>query len=150
MLKRSESNVFSSNTLNPSALRMRRLLVALVVFSVSFWVATKPAFAETYTIKMGSDTGQLQFVPSSLEIHSGDTVKWVMNKVPPHNVVFESEKIPTGDKEIASSLSHKQLLFAAGDSYSSQFSETLPVGTYPYYCEPHRAVGMVGQIIVKD
>jgi plastocyanin len=148
MLKRSELNVFNLNTFSPIVFKVRRLLVVLAVFAVSFWVAIKPALAETYVVKMGSDTGQIQFIPSNLEIRSGDTVKWIMNKVPPHNVVFESEKIPTGDKEIASSLSHKQLLFAAGDSYSSEFSESLPVGAYPYYCEPHRAAGMVGRIIV--
>lgn len=132
----------------------RRLLNKSLAFtislvSLSLILFTGPALAETYTVQMGSDTNQLQFVPSTLEIKSGDTVTWVMNKMAPHNVVFEADKIPTANKALASSLSHKQLLFAAGDAYSTEFTGDLPPGTYPYYCEPHRAVGMVGQIIVN-
>ncbi|MGB7249602.1 MAG: plastocyanin [Phormidesmis sp.] len=127
----------------------KSLMLTIGLVGISFILFTSPALAETYTVQMGSDTSQLKFVPSTLEIKSGDTVKWVMNKMAPHNVVFEADKIPTANKELASSLSHKQLLFAAGDSYATDFTEDLEPGTYPYYCEPHRAVGMVGQIIVN-
>lgn len=119
------------------------------LFAVSFALSASPASATTYTVKMGSDNGLLKFVPDVLEIQPGDTVKWVMNKVPPHNVVFEGDRIPTADKALAKQLSHEKLLFAPGDSYESTFSTEIPPGIYPYYCQPHRSAGMVGKIIVK-
>lgn len=108
-----------------------------------------PVAAKTYTVKMGSDTGQLKFVPETLEIKSGDTVKWVINQVPPHNAVFESDRVPNDDRALADKISHKKLLFAKGNSYETTFSDT-SAGSYPYYCEPHRGAKMVGKIIVKD
>lgn len=104
----------------------RRSLIALI-----FW--TKPVAAETYTVKMGSDTNQLKFVPETLEIKSGDTVKWVNNQIPPHNVVFEGDKVPNGDKALADKISHKKLLFTKGDSFETTFSDAA-AGSYSYYC----------------
>merc|ERR1712167_297541 len=46
-----------------------------------------PGFAaETKTVKMGSDSGQLVFVPDEIKICKGD----------PHNVVFDEEAVPSG------------------------------------------------------
>merc|ERR1719428_2344770 len=56
-----------------------------------------PGFAaETKMIKMGSDNGQLVFVPDEIKICKGDTVTWVNNKGGPHNVVFDEDDIPSG------------------------------------------------------
>ncbi|WP_044492486.1 plastocyanin [Moorea producens] len=101
--------------------------------------APEPAAAagpETHTVKMGTDSGQLKFEPSSLTIKAGETVKWVMNNIGPHNVVFED----------APSLTHKNMLMAKGSSYTSTFDEP---GKYSYYCAPHRGAGMTGEIIVE-
>lgn len=127
---------------------MRRLISILFLFAIAFIFWTTPVAAETYTVKMGSDTGQLKFVPEALEIKAGDTVKWVNNKVPPHNAVFEGDKFPNGDKALADKISHKKLLFAQGDSFEITFSD-VTAGSYPYHCEPHLGAGMVGKIIVK-
>ena len=105
---------------------------------------------EVHTVLMGSDSGQLVFVPETLEIEQGETVKWVMNKVPPHNVIFEGDRVPNANKALAKEISHKKLLSSPGTSYQTTFTEDVPSGMYPYYCEPHRAAGMVGKIIIKD
>ena len=128
---------------------MRRLISIVFLFGLALIFWTSPVAAETYTVKMGSDTGQLKFVPETLEIKAGDTVKWVNNKVPPHNVVFEGDKVPNGDKALAKKISHKKLLFAQGDTFETTFSDAA-AGSYPYHCEPHLGAGMVGKIIVKD
>ncbi|TRT61964.1 MAG: plastocyanin [Microcystis aeruginosa Ma_QC_C_20070703_M131] len=120
------------------------LLVATVALVVSsFFFNTASAAAETFTVKMGGDAGTLQFDPPALTIKAGDTVKWVNNKLSPHNIVFDSTKVPEAQ---ASKLSHKGLAFSAGESFESTFSEP---GTYTYYCEPHRGAGMVGTITVQ-
>lgn len=126
--------------------RLSLLLSAIVLVVASFAFSVSPAAAETYTVKMGSDSGMLQFQPSSLTVKAGDTVKWVMNKVPPHNVVFDDAKIPGGDKALAKKLSHEKLTFSPGESFEATFSDP---GTYSYYCQPHRGAGMMGKIVVE-
>jgi len=122
------------------------LLFSLALLAIaSFALSASPALAETYEIKMGSDSGALQFVPSTLTVHPGDTVKFVMNKLAPHNAVFD--KVPAGADAVT--LSYKQLLFSPGESYSTAFPSDAPKGDYNYYCEPHRGAGMVGKIVVE-
>ncbi|MDR9402140.1 MAG: plastocyanin [Halothece sp. Uz-M2-17] len=108
-----------------------------------------PTGGETYQVKMGSDSGQLQYVPSKLTIHPGDTVEFVMNKLAPHNVVFDSNGVPSGAKALASSLSKNKLLSGAGETHTVTFPEDAPKGEYNYYCQPHRGAGMNGKIIVE-
>jgi len=64
-----------------------------------------PSFAaETKTVKMGSDSGQLVFVPDEIKICKGDSVTWVNNKGGPHNVVFDEDEIPDGVDQAAISM----------------------------------------------
>ncbi len=120
------------------------LLCAIALFLSSFFVAVAPAEAETYTVKMGSDTGVLKFEPSELTVKPGDTVKWVNNKLAPHNIVFSGGgKV---DDAVAAKISHKNLLFSPGDSVETTFNDA---GEYSYYCEPHRGAGMIGKIVVQ-
>jgi plastocyanin len=115
----------------------------------SFALSASPAAAETYTVKMGTDKGLLQFEPQTVTIKPGDTVKWVMNKVPPHNAVFDAPTIPGGDKELAKQLSHTKLTFSPGENFETTFPEDAAPGTYPFYCQPHRGAGMAGKVIVQ-
>jgi len=112
---------------------------------VSLASVSQPAYAaETKDVKMGSDSGQLVFVPAKTTICSGDTVKWTNNKGGPHNVVFDEDAIPSGvDQE---SISMEDQLGEEGDTFSMKFSTT---GTYEYYCEPHRGAGMNGVLVVQ-
>lgn len=109
---------------------------AIVLFVSTLAIGVSTAEAATVTVKMGADNGMLAFEPSSVTISAGDTVKWVNNKLAPHNVVFEKHP----------ELSHKSLTFSPGESFEVTFSDP---GKYPYWCEPHRGAGMVGTIVVK-
>ena len=112
------------------------LLASLLLVVSSFFLVVSPATAATTTVKMGADSGALAFEPKEVTISAGDTVKWVNNKLSPHNVVFE------GHDE----LSHKALAFSPGEEFSTTFSDP---GEYTYYCEPHRGAGMVGKVVVQ-
>merc|ERR1712160_90444 len=60
-----------------------------LAFGLSVAAVSQPGFvAETKKVKMGSDSGQLVFVPDEIKICKGDTVSWVNNRGGPHNVVF--------------------------------------------------------------
>lgn len=118
------------------AKKLSILFSTLLLVAASFFVTSNPAMAETYEVKMGSDTGMLKFVPETITVKEGDTVKWVNNKMAPHNAVFDSDAVK----------SHKNLVFSPGESYETTFDEA---GTYSYYCEPHRGAGMVGKVVVQ-
>ena len=124
-------------------------LMTMVLVVSSFALFTPPAAAETYTVKLGSDKGMLVFDPAKLTIKPGDTVEWINNKVPPHNVVFDPAKNPDKSADLAKGLSHKQLLMSPGQEVKTTFPEGTPAGDYSYYCEPHRGAGMIGKITVE-
>ncbi len=113
------------------------LVIASLLFVVgSLFMTVNPASADTVTVKMGSDKGQLVFEPKVVTIKVGDTVKWVNNKAFPHNVVFD------GHEE----LSHKKLAQKPKAELESTFNEA---GEFSYYCSPHRGAGMLGKVIVE-
>jgi plastocyanin len=104
-----------------------------------------PAFAaETKKVKMGSDSGQLVFVPDEITICKGDTVTWTNNKGGPHNVVFDEEGVPSGFDAEKNSMEDQ--LGDEGATFSFKFDAA---GTYAYYCQPHRGAGMNANVIVE-
>ena len=115
-----------------------------LAFGLSMAAVSAPGFAaETKKVKMGSDSGQLVFVPDEIKICKGDTVTWVNNKGGPHNVVFVEDAIPSGVS--AEDISMDDQLGEEGDTYSKKFDVA---GTYEYYCEPHAGGGMKAVLIV--
>ena len=120
-------------------------MVAAIVISSCALLAS-PALAADQVVKMGSDGGQLAFEPATVTVSKGDTVTWENNKMAPHNVVFDPASVP-GGKEVADKLTHTQLTFSPGESYSTTFD--VEPGEYTYYCAPHRGAGMVGKVIVE-
>lgn len=133
-----------------STLRRFGLAALTMLLVVSSFVAFTPsAAAETFTVKLGSDKGMLAFEPSKLSVKPGDTIKWVNNKVPPHNVVFDAAQNPAKSADLAKQLSHKQLVMSSGQEFTSTIPADAPTGEYTFYCEPHRGAGMVGKVIVE-
>jgi plastocyanin len=129
--------------------RIGLAVLTMVLVLSSFVVFSPAAFAESHTIKLGNDKGMLAFEPSKVTIKAGDTIKWVNNKVPPHNVVFDGTKNAAKSTDFAKGLSHKQLLMNPGQVIETTFPADSPAGEYTFYCEPHRGAGMVGKIIVE-
>ena len=103
-----------------------------------------PAVANAADVKLGSDSGQLVFVPDEIKVKVGDSVTWTGNKGLPHNVVFDEENVPDGVD--AEALSHSDNIGDEGEKVTTKFTKA---GTYGYYCEPHRGAGMNGTVIVK-
>ncbi len=134
------------------AATLRRLglaVLTIVLVASSFALFSAPAAADTYQIKLGSDKGMLAFEPSKLSVKPGDTIEWVNNKVPPHNVVFDAANNPSKSADLAKGLSHKQLLMTPGQTVKTTIPADAPAGDYTFYCEPHRGAGMIGKITVE-
>ena len=115
---------------------IRSISTALFTLFAFLVIGVSNVNASTVEVKLGTDAGMLAFEPSSVTISTGDSVKFVNNKLAPHNAVFE------GHDE----LSHPDLAFAPGESWEETFSTA---GTYEFYCEPHRGAGMVGTVVVN-
>ncbi|MDC0340565.1 plastocyanin/azurin family copper-binding protein [Candidatus Poseidoniaceae archaeon] len=82
------------------------------------------------------DSTNLRFSPSTVTITEGETIRFFWDgQLLPHNAVEENETFDSGDT-------------ASDQDYSFLFTPGLN-GTFDYFCEPHRSVGMVGQIIVN-
>ena len=115
------------------AATLRRLglaVLTIVLVASSFAVFAPTAAADTYQVKLGSDKGMLQFQPAKLSVKPGDTIEWVNNKVPPHNVVFDNAQNPSKSADLAKGLSHKQLLMTPGQSVKTTIPADAPAGDY--------------------
>merc|ERR1719183_2679817 len=69
---------------------------AMLAGLVSVGLLTTPVIANAVDVKLGSDSGQLVFVPDEVTIKAGDSVTWLGNAGMPHNVVFDEENVPDG------------------------------------------------------
>ena len=86
-------------------------------------------------IQMGAD-GMLVFEPCELTVDVGETVTFINNELPPHNVMFADYQ----------ELSHGDLMFSAGESFDVTFEKA---GDYYFQCDPHAGAGMKGVIHVS-
>jgi plastocyanin len=109
--------------------KIRNFLVTL--FATLFIAA--PAWA--VDVQMGAN-GNLVFDPAEVSIAAGESVHFINNMLPPHNVVVEDHP----------ELSHEGLAFAPGESFDVAFSEP---GDYTYWCAPHKGAGMIGHVNVS-
>jgi len=117
---------------------------SVVAGLVAVGLMATPAIANAADVKLGSDSGQLVFVPDEIKVKVGDSVTWTGNKGLPHNVVFDEENVPDGVD--AEALSHADNVGEEGEKVTTKFTKA---GTYGYYCEPHRGAGMNGTVIVQ-
>ena len=115
---------------------IRSISAALFAFFAFLVIGVSNVNASTVEVKLGTDAGMLAFEPSTLNISAGDTVKFVNNKLAPHNAVFDGND----------DLSQPDLAFAPGESWERTFSTAR---TFDFYCELHRGAGMGGKIVVN-
>ncbi|MFI9155696.1 plastocyanin [Streptomyces sp. NPDC053367] len=101
---------------------------------------------ETFTVKIGTDKGNLAFDPQKLTAAPGDTIEWVCNKVAPHNVVFEASGALTED--LARSLSRPKMMLSPGQKQTTVIPLDTPPGEYRFHCAPHRGAGERGTLTI--
>lgn len=96
----------------------------------------------------GNGSTKAAYVPSSLTIKTGTTVRFINASGGPHNVTFYADSIPAG---AAAALKAGMpnpisdltgpLLTTPNQAYDVSFNGA-PAGTYKAYCLPHVALGM--------
>ena len=101
--------------------------------------------ATTHIVEM---TGDYEFVPSSLTIKQGDSVKWIL--IEKEHEVASGTVIegPDGREGVPDGLWDSGTITKgeAKQSFTYTFNST---GTFPYYCESHVDQGMIGAITVE-
>jgi plastocyanin len=101
-------------------------LLATIFFAAPAWAVD---------VQMGYD-GNLIFEPADVTISAGETVHFVNNMLPPHNVIVEDRP----------DLAHESLAMLPGEEFDITFTE---VGDYTYWCAPHKGAGMIGTVHVE-
>lgn len=119
---------------------------AAVVATAATVVFASTAMAADVEVLLGSDDGELAFVPSTVKINAGDKVVFKNNTGFPHNVLFDEDEVPSGVNAGSLSMDENDLLNAAGEMYSVVLKEP---GQYSIYCAPHQGAGMVGKVVVN-
>lgn len=92
-----------------------------------------------------SDMGDRAYSPDSVNIWSGDTVKWINDDTQFHTVTSGAGPSDSmKGNEFDSGLSGPNALTRNGKTFSHTFTES---GEFPYYCQLHPT--MVGKVVVS-
>jgi len=111
---------------------MSRLTIMVTSLFLSMTLAAQAYAAE---IQMGYE-GNLVFEPNELTVNAGDTVTFVNNALPPHNIIVDGR----------ADLSRESLMFSPGETQEIVFADA---GDFNFKCAPHEGAGMKGVVHVK-
>ena len=97
------------------------------------------AYSAAETIEMLNKSGNEMMVYSKkvVKINVGDTVLWKAS-TKGHNVEFIKNGVPEGVDKFKSKM-----------NVDVEYTFTVP-GIYAYWCTPHKAMGMIGLVVVGD
>tara|TARA_B100001142_G_scaffold41719_1_gene37353 strand:+ start:1419 stop:1742 length:324 start_codon:yes stop_codon:yes gene_type:complete len=101
-------------------------VLATLFFSAPAWAVD---------VQMGYN-GNLVFEPAEVSITAGESVHFINNMLPPHNVIVEDHP----------ELGHDALAMSPGEDFEVAFPDE---GDYNYWCGPHKGAGMTGVIHVN-
>lgn len=85
-----------------------------------------------------------KFEPSAISASAGDTLRFTMSGMMPHNVEFRAT--PPG--AALGAAKSGPYLAKAGDSYDLILDARFPAGEYQFVCVPHEALGMKATLTV--
>lgn len=117
-----------------------------------------PASAQaTHVVRLIADAAKddYRFEPATVTVHPNDVIVFRVASGAPHSIVFEGEGLSPGVRgAINSALPGRSgdlsspLLTGVGKDYRMVVPQ-MPTGKYPFYCLPHRAYDMRGEMVVK-
>lgn len=120
--------------------------------------AAPAAGGTTHEVKMVLEGTTYKYDPAKLTIKAGDVIKFVSVSGGPHNVEFYPDSIPANVPAPIKALVMEPLekggslvsesLKPDGDSFELSFAGA-PTGAYKFFCAPHHALGMIGEVTVQ-
>ncbi len=130
---------------------------AVVMLLLSASLSSRGSAQATHVVRLLADPGkqEYRFDPSVVTVKPNDVVVFRVVSGAPHSVVFEG----AGLSSQARSALNAALERRAGDLSSPLLTNSgleyrlvvpsLDPGSYPFYCLPHRAYDMRGELRVK-
>ena len=117
---------------------MKRFVVLLVfAITISGDIILLQDGGEEHTVTVDGFGSNIRFVPETLTINEGDSVRFLWSgQLLPHNAIEVNEVFNSG--EAMSNVDY---------TYNFTYNQS---GVYEFYCEPHRDLGMLGEITVLD
>jgi plastocyanin len=117
-----------------------------------------PASAQaTHVVRLIANAAKddYRFEPATVTVQPNDVIVFRVASGAPHSIVFEGQGLSPGVRgAINSALPGRSgdlsspLLTAVGKDYRMVVPQ-MPTGKYPFYCLPHRAYDMRGEMVVK-
>ena len=117
---------------------MTKFLKSLITTLITLFITTA-AFSEAHMIEMLNKSGNEMMVYSKkvIKVNVGDTVTWKAT-TKGHNVEFIRNGTPEGVGKFKSKM-----------NVDVDYKFEVP-GIYAYWCTPHKAMGMIGFVVVGD
>ena len=117
-------------------------MIKFLKFSITVLITlfiTTAAFSEAHMIEMLNKSGNEMMVYSKkiIKVNVGDTVTWKAT-TKGHNVEFIRNGTPEGVGKFKSKM-----------NVDVDYKFDVP-GIYAYWCTPHKAMGMIGFVVVGD
>ena len=111
-----------------------------IIFSITIGLlVSTTSYSASETIEMLNKSGNEMMVYSKkvVKINVGDSVLWKAS-TKGHNVEFIKNGVPEGVDKFKSKM-----------NVDVEYTFTVP-GIYAYWCTPHKAMGMIGLVVVGD
>ena len=117
---------------------MTKFLKSLITTFITLFITTT-AFSEAHMIEMLNKSGNEMMVYSKkiIKVNVGDTITWKAT-TKGHNVEFIRNGTPEGVGKFKSKM-----------NVDVDYKFDVP-GIYAYWCTPHKAMGMIGFVVVGD
>ena len=118
---------------------MVRRFVVLLVFAITISgdIDLFQDEGEEHTVTVDGFGSNIRFVPETLTINEGDSVRFLWSgQLLPHNAIEMDDLFNSGDA-----------MRDVDYTFTFDYNQS---GVYEFYCEPHRNLGMLGEITVLD
>lgn|GEM_PF-998840 len=144
----------------PAAWGGRKVATALLLLALASWLCLAPvplAAQRVHEIRLEGDplTGVFRFVPSEIPAKPGEVLRFINQSGGPHSIGFRSDGLSPSVKAALNAAMPDRLgdlrgplLVAQGARYEITIP-ALPPGSYEFFCLPHLAYRMLGQLHIR-
>lgn len=114
-----------------------------------------PITGTIHVVNMVGDNSGYRYEPTTITAKPGDGIRFVMKTLGPHNVAFDAADVPADQKaQLWANMGENSMdglspmLITESDEWTLSLGN-LAAGTYKFFCTPHLAMNMRGEIIVE-
>ena len=117
-------------------------------------VAAVAATGKIHEVRMVGDAQGYRYEPANITVKPGDGIKFINATGGPHNVAFDPAAIPADQKDqlwanMPNAIDGSSPTFVTQDESWVLSLGNIKPGKYPFFCTPHLAMNMRGEITVQ-